>query len=172
MAHPLNPRTHPEAQLDALNGSLEQFGDVRSLLAYRSKKFGKIVLIDGHARQSLDLARVVNVEVLTDLTDEEAEGLLLTIDPLAQLANLDEEKLQQLRNTAKADNATLSALWQSLRANDGAVNEALKKAGAHTKQPDAPEQYRVMIQCDTERQATELFKRLRGDGLQVEMKKL
>ena len=173
MAHPLNPRTHPETQLEALQGSLEQFGDVRSLLAYRSAKWGKVVLLDGHARQSLDSERPVMVEILTDVTDEEAEALLLTIDPLAALAGYDEERLEKLRSVRRADNDTLHALHASLRANDEAVQSTLKKAGRKQQQADEDsEACKVIVHCDTEKEANALFKRFKREGLVVELKKV
>src|SRR5262249_19375129 len=171
MPHPLNPRTHPEAQMDALTGSMEQFGDVRSLLAYRSPKNwpGKIVLIDGHARQSLDPNRPVYVELLKDLTDEEAEALLLTIDPLAQLAGYDEERLASLRETARADNETLQSLWEALDANQTAVQNSLDKARKQEPVNTPAPTFRILIECDSERSQVALWRRLKRDGIVCKM---
>src|SRR5262249_13225936 len=171
MPHPLNPRTHPEAQMDALTGSMEQFGDVRSLLAYRSptKWPGKIVLIDGHARQSLDPNRPVYVELLKDLTDEEAEDLLKTIDPLAALAGYDEEKLAVLQQTRRADNETLQALWDALSANQSAVQNSLDRARkAEPVNTPAPT-FRILIECDSEQAQVALWRRLKRDGIVCKM---
>src|SRR4051812_37747345 len=89
LPHPLNFRRHPEAQRAALAASYGEVGFARSLLGYRTAE-GKIQLIDGHLRRDLDPDMPVTVEVL-DVTDEEARKLLLTIDPLAALAEADKE---------------------------------------------------------------------------------
>src|SRR5437868_7245771 len=83
--HELNPRLHPEAQRQALEALYEQIGFARSLLAYELPD-GRLKLIDGHLRQDLAPDLIVDVEVL-DVDDAEARALLLSIDPLAQLAD-------------------------------------------------------------------------------------
>ena len=85
--HELNPRTHTDAQKSALAALLKEIGFARSLLAYRLPD-GRLKLIDGHLRQSMDPDATVDVEVL-DVNDAEARALLLAIDPLAQLAGYD-----------------------------------------------------------------------------------
>src|SRR3954447_3014523 len=81
--HELNPRLHPEAQRAALAALYEEVGFARSLLAYELPD-GRLKLIDGHLRQSMDPDMEVDVEVL-DVDDAEARALLLSIDPLARL---------------------------------------------------------------------------------------
>jgi hypothetical protein len=81
--NPANWRRHPERQRAALRGLLRQIGYADALLARREGD--RLVLIDGHLRQSLDPNQVVPVLVL-DLDEAEAEVLLLTLDPLAAMA--------------------------------------------------------------------------------------
>src|SRR5215813_14173989 len=89
--HPSNPRTHSDEQRAALAAILDEVGLARSVLAYvadADKPLGDaapLTLIDGHLRQEELRDAEVDVEVL-DVTDAEAEKLLLTIDPLAALA--------------------------------------------------------------------------------------
>src|SRR5262249_15271700 len=85
--HELHPRRHPEAQRAALAALYEEIGFARSLLAYELPD-GRLKLIDGHLRQSLDPDLEVEVEVL-DVNDEEARKLLLSLDPLVLLAEYD-----------------------------------------------------------------------------------
>src|SRR5436305_14750416 len=85
--HPLNFRRHPDSQRQALTASYEEVGFARSLLGYRLAD-GRIQLLDGHLRRDLDPAMEVTVEVL-DVSEDEARKLLLTIDPLAALAETD-----------------------------------------------------------------------------------
>jgi hypothetical protein len=53
---------------------------------------GRLKLIDGHLRRHFDPNMEVEVENL-DVSDEEARALLLSIDPLAELA-VNQEQLQ------------------------------------------------------------------------------
>src|SRR5262245_27597142 len=92
--HPRNWRRHPENQRRALEDSLHELGDIRSLLGYRLPD-GRIQLIDGHLRRDLDPERRVTVE-LVDLSEEEAAKALLTLDPLAGLAETDTQMAQTL----------------------------------------------------------------------------
>src|ERR1700680_4313699 len=85
VAHELNPRLHSEAQRAALAALYDEIGFARSLLAYELPD-GRLKLIDGHLRASMDPDHEVDVEIL-DVDDAEARALLLSIDPLALLAD-------------------------------------------------------------------------------------
>src|SRR5205809_2662151 len=93
--HEWNFRTHPELQRAALAALYEEVGFARSLLAYELSD-GRLKLIDGHLRASMNPEQVVEVEVL-DVNDAEARTLLLAIDPLAQLAEYEATTLSELR---------------------------------------------------------------------------
>src|SRR5579872_1712592 len=83
--HELNARRHPEAQRAALLALYEEVGFARSLLAYELPD-GRLKLIDGHLRATLDPEQEVEVEVL-DVDDAEARQFLLSIDQLAGYRN-------------------------------------------------------------------------------------
>jgi hypothetical protein len=83
--HPKNWRTHPTAQLDALRGVLSEIGWADALLV-RETPSG-LQLIDGHARTEVAPDAGVPVLVL-DVTDEEADKILATHDPLAAMAEV------------------------------------------------------------------------------------
>src|SRR6516164_10019031 len=87
--HEWNFRAHPDAQKAALEAIYEEVGFARSLLAYELPD-GRLKLIDGHLRRDLDPDMEVDVEVL-DVNDDEARTLLLSIDPLAELAQTQRE---------------------------------------------------------------------------------
>src|SRR5262249_52100993 len=93
--HELNFRLHPEAQKAALRALYEEVGFARSLLAYELPD-GRLKLIDGHLRRELDPEMQVDVEIL-DLSDAEARTLLLSIDPLAALAQTNAATHARLR---------------------------------------------------------------------------
>src|SRR3981081_4187975 len=87
--HEWNFRVHPDLQRTALLALYEDVGFARSLLAYELPD-GRLKLLDGHLRRDLDPDMEVEVEVL-DVSDAEARALLLSIDPLAALAQTQEQ---------------------------------------------------------------------------------
>src|SRR5215471_14031815 len=91
---PKNWRTHPAAQRDALKGLLAELGYCDALLA-RELADGSLELIDGHLRAETTPDLEVPVLIL-DVTAEEAHKLLLTLDPLACLAEANAEALTAL----------------------------------------------------------------------------
>src|SRR5437764_8690750 len=107
--HELNPRLHSDAQRQALADLYRAVGFARSLLAYELPD-GRLKLIDGHLRQALDPDMVVDVEVL-DVNDAEARALLLSLDPLAQLAAYDQAALDRLRAIPSTDSDAPSNVW-------------------------------------------------------------
>ena len=68
--HELNPRVHSDAQRRALETLYDEIGFARSLLAYELPD-GRLKLIDGHLRASMDPDQEVEVEVL-DVNPAEA----------------------------------------------------------------------------------------------------
>src|SRR6516165_3115471 len=87
--HEFNFRSHPDHQKTALRALYDEVGFARSLLAYELPD-GRLKLIDGHLRRDLDPDMEVEVEVL-DVNEDEARTLLLSIDPLAELAGMQEQ---------------------------------------------------------------------------------
>ena len=84
LANPKNWRSHPQAQQDALKGLLAELGYCDALLA-RELPDGQLQLIDGHLRRDVTPDMEVPVLIL-DVTEAEADKLLVTLDPLACLA--------------------------------------------------------------------------------------
>jgi hypothetical protein len=163
--HELNPRTHSEAQRRALARLYAEIGFARSLLAYELPD-GRLKLIDGHLRRSLEPDLEVDVEVL-DVTDAEARALLLAIDPLAQLAGYETDTLDRLRRVAEADSAAVKSLWEALEEASARTTRGLDDA--KPKEPP-PEQFFVLIQCASEQEQLALLRRFKGEGLRCEAK--
>src|SRR5437667_8144381 len=109
--HEGNFRLHPEQQKAALQALYEEIGFARSLLAYELPD-GRLKLIDGHLRRDLDPDMQVDVEVL-DVDDAEARTLLLSIDPLAALAQMQERIHQRLLEITPRDSEELKAAWRA-----------------------------------------------------------
>ena len=93
-AHPANWRRHPESQINAVRGMLQRIGWADACIA-REMPGGGYQLIDGHLRAGLDPDQLVPVLVV-DLTDAEAMEVLATLDPLAAMAEADDELLRTL----------------------------------------------------------------------------
>jgi hypothetical protein len=114
LPHPSNWRRHPQTQVDALRDILAEIGVVGELYAYFSERHGgRLTLLDGHLRseefgdQEWDIA-------VTDLTDEEADKLILTYDPLGAQATADQEKLAALLQTVRFESVAVTALVRGL----------------------------------------------------------
>jgi hypothetical protein len=164
LPHELNARRHPEAQRRALADLYGEVGFARSLLAYELPD-GRLKLIDGHLRRDLDPDMEVEVEVL-DVTDEEARKLLLSIDPLAQLADYDHTTLDRLRQLTTTESEALAELWRSIDASRAAVEESLERARKEPPPPPAvPEQYLILVECADEPSQLALLERFQGEGL-------
>jgi hypothetical protein len=162
--HELNARRHPAVQREALADLYAEVGFARSLLAYALPD-GRLKLIDGHLRRQMDPNMEVDVEVL-DVSEEEARKLLLSIDPLAALAENDEATLDELRKLTTTNSDALTNLWRSI-GEATAVQEELEEVARRKPAPPpaVPEQYFVLVECADEATQLELLKRFQSEGL-------
>jgi DNA modification methylase len=108
--NPRNWRTHPAAQARALRGLLNEIGYADALIA-RELPDGQLQLIDGHLRAETTPHKEVPVLVL-DVTEEEADKLLLTLDPLAAMAESDTSRIKALLETVRSDDAAVQELFR------------------------------------------------------------
>ena len=115
VANPRNWRTHPKAQQDALAGVLDEVGWVQDVIVNKRSGY----LVDGHARVALAAKRgEASVPVVyVDLSDEEEQKMLATLDPLAAMAG--------------ADTAALADLLTAVTSEDAALAEMLADLGEH-----------------------------------------
>ena len=103
--HPLNYRLHPERERAALQTLLKRIGFAAALLT-RELPDGRLQLIDGHMRAE----EVGDAEVpvlVTDLTADEAEELLLMGDLLVAMAERDAGAFDELRGKVAFDEEDL-----------------------------------------------------------------
>jgi len=112
--NPKNWRRHPKVQANALRGLLNEIGIADALLA-RELPDGRLQLIDGHLRAETIPDEEVPVLIL-DLNEEEADRLLLTLDPLAAMATADNQRLNDLLDTVRSDDPAVLALLDEIRA--------------------------------------------------------
>jgi DNA modification methylase len=117
--HPRNWRAHPEKQAAALRGILAEIGYADALLA-RELPDGRLQLIDGHLRAETTPDLEVPVLVL-DLTEAEADKLLLSLDPLAAMAEANAEALDALLRDVETDSDGLLEMYASLAEEAGLV---------------------------------------------------
>jgi len=108
--NPRNWRTHPAAQARALRALLNEIGYADALIA-RELPDGQLQLIDGHLRAETTPEAEVPVLVL-DVTEEEADKLLLTLDPLAAMAEADTGRIKALLETVRSDDEAVQELFK------------------------------------------------------------
>jgi hypothetical protein len=157
--HEFNFRLHPDAQQAAIRAIYDEVGFARSLLAYELPD-GRLKLIDGHLRRDLDPEMEVEVEVL-DVTDAEARALLLSIDPLAALAENQlqlHERLMELTPTVDPD---LRAAWEAAAA--AVLAPPSDKPARNVAM--GPHQFLILITCRDEKHQVELLERFIAERL-------
>jgi len=157
--HELNFRLHPQLQRAALEALYREVGFARSLLAYELPD-GRLKLLDGHLRRDFDPDMVVDVEVL-DVNDDEARALLLSIDPLAALAQTQAQLHDRLLELTPAASPELEDAWRA------AAEAALALPAHAAPAPRMPaEQYLVLVTCRDEKHQVELLSRFNSEGLE------
>ncbi len=110
-------------------------------------------LIDGPLRRDFDPEMLVEVEIL-DVNEEEARALLLSIDPLAQLAVNQEQLHTRLLELTPVVSPDLRALWEVTAV--AALDRPAPTSGRDRSAAFAPAFY-VMIPCRDEKHQIELL---------------
>src|SRR5438876_3273422 len=121
---------------------------------------GRLKLIDGHLRRDLDADMEVDVEVL-DVNDDEARELLLSIDPLAALAQMQDQIHRRLLEITPTDSEELKVAWRATAERRLAALLAPPASAAA-----CPEQFLILVTCRDEKHQVELLNRLGGEGLE------
>jgi hypothetical protein len=164
--NPRNWRVHPPAQQDALRGVLAEVGYADALLV-RELADGALMLIDGHLRAETTPDAVVPVLVL-DVNEAEAEKILLTHDPLAAMATVSQERVQQLLANVRTENAAVRALLDSLASEPDRqppVKDPPWRAPPEVApEINIPESYQVVVECRDEDDQQSVFERMRAEG--------
>lgn len=121
--NPKNWRTHPKEQQDALKGVLAEVGMADAVLA-RELADGSLMLIDGHMRAEVVGSSLVPVLVL-DVTEEEADKLLATIDPIAGMAETNSQALTDLLSEMSSNSEAVTSLFADLAKRNGILEQIL-----------------------------------------------
>jgi len=154
--NPLNWRTHPQEQRDAMEGMLEEVGYAGALIA-RELSDGRLELLDGHLRAETTPDQEVPVLVV-ELNDEEAATLLALYDPLAAMAGKNRDILTTLLDEVETNNAALESTILDIV---GRQTDEQIPSNDFT----IPEAYQIVIDCNDEEHQRELFETLREQGL-------
>lgn len=126
--NPKNWRTHPKGQQDALRGILAEVGYADALLA-RELPDGSLMLVDGHLRAETTPEQEVPVLVL-DISEAEADKLLLSLDPLAALAETNAVALDALLREVDTGSEGLQAMYAELAEAAGVIPPEFEPASA------------------------------------------
>jgi len=111
--NPLNHRTHPMKQREAVEASLRSIGWISGVI--ENKTTGN--LIDGHERiwQALQQGEETPVPYfLVELSEEEEKLALAVFDKITGMAEVDPEILEELLKQVNTDEAALMAIIEEL----------------------------------------------------------
>jgi hypothetical protein len=95
--------------------------------------------------------------VILDITAEEADKLLATIDPLSALAGQDDEALIELLATIDSENADVQKMLADLVDLEPTLPEPVA----------IPESFELLVTCTGEKQLAELLGELMKRGFNV-----
>lgn len=117
LANPSNWRTHPGEQRDAIRGSLAEVGWVQQVIV--NDRTGHVV--DGHARIEEALsAGAAEIPVLhVDLSIEEEQLVLASLDPIAAMAGVDKVALDELLGGLSVNDEGLRRMLADLGGPEG-----------------------------------------------------
>lgn len=132
--HPKNYREHPSQQRAYLDGILAEVGYAGAVIA-RELPDGKLQLIDGHMRQEEAGPDQLIPTLIVDVTEEEAEKLLLTFDPISAMALENEAALKGLTAGVEFQDAELRKLLAEMESTLPADVVAEGPQGEEAKPP-------------------------------------
>lgn len=161
--HPDNWRLHNDAQRGALAAMIEDIGFATAAVAFENAA-GELQLIDGHLRT--DLAADAEIPVLIlDVDENEARALLVSLDPLAAMAGVDQEKLAELLDLQPLPLGA-DELLANLQMLAQQVDETLDEAAAESDDAEVeiPETYQVVVSAADETAQRQLYERLVAEG--------
>ncbi len=165
--NPKNWRTHPQAQQDALRGVLAEIGYAGALLA-RELPDGTLELLDGHLRAETTPEMEVPVLVV-DLDDGEAAKLLALYDPLAGMAEANQQAMSELLAEVETESDALQGLLSKMLADAELPAEADAAGPAVPAEVEVPECFQVVVECADEDQQQAVYSRLSGEGLKCRL---
>lgn len=119
LANPFNFRVHSAMQDRALEGSLDTLGWIDDVI--ENARTGRV--IDGHERIALALRRGDETPVpfkQVDLSEAEEMQALVSLDPIAAMAQQDDEILDAVWASIQSDNANVQEFLAGMRQTEEA----------------------------------------------------
>lgn len=159
--NPRNWRTHPDAQRDALRGVLAEIGYADALLA-RELPDGRLELVDGHLRAETTPDALVPVLVL-DVDEQEALKILLTHDPLADMAVADARQVKELIEACPFEHSQVTQMLEQLRQDVERANSAFNSP-SDRPEVNIPASFQVVVECSDEDEQQTVYERMREEG--------
>ena len=160
-----NARTHSEAQVAEIAGSIREFGWTNPVLIDEADG-----IIAGHGRvlaaALLDIKRIPCIR-LAHLNDAQKRAYMLADNKIALNAGWDEAMLRIELSALKVDAFDLDLIGF----NDGELrvltNDLQTTSGAGAAAPTP--RYLLMIECDDEKQLSKLFDEMQKRNLNVKV---
>jgi ParB family chromosome partitioning protein len=117
MANPFNFRVHGKLQKSALKGSLESLGVIQTVTVNKSN--GRI--IDGHLRvaTAIEQKQATIPVTYVELSEAEEAQALLSLDPIAAMAQTDSDNMDALLKMVETDNAEVMQYLEDLARENG-----------------------------------------------------
>jgi ParB-like chromosome segregation protein Spo0J len=162
LANPKNWRQHGDEQADAMDATLSEIGWVQSVIV--NKRTGR--LVDGHLR--VDLAKKRGEKkipvVYVDLSPQEEDQVLATLDPLGDIAGRDPARLEKLLKDLDPKSVALQSFIGKLEADLGIGSNGAADGEEEVLLDQAvqlePGKEFVVVMCDKDQEWDELKKRL------------
>lgn len=154
-AHPENYKAHPERQAAALGAALDEIGYLRSVTVNR--RTGTIV--DWHLRVAVALKRgerTIPVEYV-DLSPAEERAALAALDPIGNMAEVDDAALDALIGSIAGGAPALADALKSLR-----LEQDDEGGGA----PAIPDTFQIVVTCRSVKEQRMLVKSWTASGIQ------
>ena len=163
--NPGNFRLHPPEQLAALGGAIEEVGWAGACLYNKRTKR----LIDGHARKKLAIERGdKSIPVLVgDWSETDEAKILASLDPIAAMAGVDAQALDNLLQQVQTDSEGLQALLTRLASDaglyqpepgaDDGEGHGSNPSGDESKKKQEAETFTLVFESEDQSQDWHLF---------------
>lgn len=114
--NPRNWRQHPTAQSDALRGVLAEIGWADAVPARETDD--RLDLSDGHLRTQIAVDEMIPV-LIVDVTDEEADKILASHDPIGAMAETNAAALEGLLQDIETKSEALETMFETMAQDAG-----------------------------------------------------
>lgn len=153
-AHARNFKAHPDGQRSAMGAALDEIGFLKSVTVNQRT----MTIVDGHMRVALAIERgekTVPVEFV-DLTPGQEKAALAAMDPIGQMAEVDEQALGELLDEVADEAPDLAAALLDLGEED--------EDGDHGP-GSVPDTFEVVVTCRSRREQQKLVKQWTAAGM-------